>query len=292
MHGFSVRSDLSSPLIYLREGDGDPLRIQRGPTPSEPGRLLAAMTHPRGSETRVYEGGGSYAVHFERGGWFTIEPDRSTITIPLDPFQPRLEGLVWGLPTALLVLANGGLFFHAAGVEVSGRAVILTGPTHHGKTTLAGAFAAAGYRLLAEDLLRVRVGSPTLVYPGPAMIRLRRDVAEWLSIPGATRVAEDGEKVHYALAPQQRGTSDPIPLGGIFLLHPGDAPALEPLPARSTIQHLWVVSLNIPTTAGRARCFHQIIDLAESVPIWKLSRPVTREALQDTISLVVSAVAP
>jgi len=292
VHGFSVRSELPSPFVYLRDGNGEPLRIRGGPPPSEPGRLLTTLTHLRGSKTRVYEGDGRYAVHFERGGWFTIEPDRSTITIPLDPLQPRLEGLVWGLPTALLVLSAGGLFFHAAGVEINGRAVILTGPTHHGKTTLAGALAAAGYRLLAEDLLRVRVGSPTLVYPGPAMIRLRRDVAEWLSIPGATRVDEDLEKIHYALAPHHRGTADPIPLAGVFLLHPGATPALEPLPATATIQHLWVGSLNIPTTTGRARCFHQIVDLAESTPVWKLSRPVTPEALEDTMSLIVSVVGP
>ncbi|MGH7444946.1 MAG: hypothetical protein ACREKM_08725, partial [Longimicrobiales bacterium] len=241
------------------------------------------------SLTRVYERDGTFSIHMDGIGWFGIDTATSTITVPPSADPAWTEAVIWGLPVALLVLSRGGLFLHAAAVEVDGRIVVITGPSHHGKTTLAGALAAAGYRLLGEDLIRCDVGRSHMVYPGPAMLRLRRDVAEWLTIPGAQRVAEDDEKVHLALDPGRRGTSDPLPLAGIVLLHTGADVSMERLEPMSMIQDLWVVSLNIPTAEGRARCFGDITQLAESVPVWKLVRPLTRDSLADAMTMVIEA---
>lgn len=286
VHGFSVES--ASSFVYLRDGGGVPLTIREdGSEPSQPGDCLADIKSRKALQTKVYQSDGRFSVHVEGVGWFGIDPDASTITVPPSPYGAWMEGTIWGLPVALLVLSRGGLFFHAAAVEIDGRAVILTGPSHHGKTTLAGALAAAGHRLLADDLLRCAVGRPTVVYPGPAMLRLRKDVAEWLVVPGAVRVADDAEKVHLALDPRYRGTGDPLPLAGIVLLHRGEDASLERLQPSSTIQDLWVVSLNIPTPTGRGQCFGDIIELAETVPVWKMVRPLTRQSLNGAIAMVV-----
>lgn len=279
-----------SSFVYLRDGGGEPLTIREdGSEPSHPGDRLADIRSRNTLRTEVYASDGKFSVHVEGIGWFGIDPHTSTITVPPSLHGVWLEGTIWGLPVALLVLARGGSFFHAAAVEIDGRAVILTGPSHHGKTTLAGALAAAGYRLLSEDLVRCAVGPQTVVYPGPAMVRLRHDVAEWLVVPGAERVADDEEKVHLALDRNRRGTSDPLPLAGIVFLHRGEKTSIMRLAPISTIQDLWAVSLNIPTAAGRAQCFGAITEIAETVPVWKMVRPLTRRALDGAIDMVVAA---
>ena len=289
VHGFSVLSE--SSFIYLRDGGGDPLTIrEEGSEPSQLGDRLADIKHRNALPTRVYRMDGRFSVHVGGMGWFGIDLGTSTITVPPSPSSRAwLEGALWGLPVALLVLSRGGLFFHASAVEIDGRAVILTGPSHHGKTTLAAALVAAGYRLLGEDLLRCTVGRPTVVFPGPAMLRLRKDVAQWLVVPGAERVAEDAEKVHLALDRRTRGTSDPLPLAGIVLLHVGEASTLERLEPGATIRDLWAVASKIPTPQGRAQCFRAITELAQTVPVWRMVRPLTRRALDGAIDMIVAA---
>lgn len=275
-------------FIYLRDGGGEPLWVREdGSEPSRPGDPLAELKSRNQVRTRVYGDAGGFALDVEGVGWFGIDPEASSITFPPTPYGAWLEGFIWGLPAALLVLSRGGLFFHAAAVDIGGRAVLLAGPGHHGKTTLAGALAAAGHRLLAEDLVRCHVEESPVLYPGPAMLRLRRDVARWLAVPGAERVAEDPEKVHLALDPSRRGTSDPVPLAAIVFLHPGEAVSIERLEPGSTIPDLWVVSLNVPTSEGRAQCFRHITGLAETVPVWKMVRPLTRKAIAPTIDRIV-----
>lgn len=290
VHGFAVTA--SQPFVYLRTGGGEPLTIlENDAPPADPGTCLADMQARNALATRVYERDGRLSLQVEGIGWFRIDPSAGIITRPGHSDGAWLESTLWGLPVALLVLSRGGFFFHAAAVEIDGRAVVLTGPSHHGKTTLAGALAAAGHRLLAEDLLRCDVGHPCLVYPGPAMLRLRRDVADWLVVPGAERVAEDDEKVHLALAPEGRGTGDPLPLAGIVFLH-ADAHAtasIERVEPAAAMRDLWAVSLNLPTAAGRAQCFSDIAEIVDTVPLWKMTRPLTRDALASSIAMVVDA---
>lgn len=288
VHGFSVHS--STRFNYLRAGGGEPLLVREGGSqPGQMGDFLAQLTNRNGTVTRVYERGGTFSVNVDGVGWFIVDSIESCIEAPRTPNAAWLEAVTWGLPVALLVLARGGLFLHAAAVEVDGRVVILTGPSHHGKTTLAGALSAAGYRLLGEDLIRCEVGEQHRVYPGPALLRLRKDVHRWLDVPGAQQVAVDAEKVHLALDPAQRGTSDPLPLAGIVLLHAGPKVEMQRLEPVSMLQDLWAISLNLPTSEGRARCFGDIAHIAESVPVWKLVRPLTRESLPDVMNLVIDA---
>src|SRR5256886_15787670 len=138
VHGFSVQSE--SSFVYLRDGCGEPLTIREdGSEPNQPGDCLADIKSRNALPTRVYRRDGRFSVRMDGVGWVGIDPGTSTITGPPTQYHAWLEGAIWGLPVALLVLARGGLFFHASAVEIDGRAVILTGPGGHGKTTLAGA---------------------------------------------------------------------------------------------------------------------------------------------------------
>ena len=121
------------------------------------------------------------------------------------------------------------------------------------------------------------------------MLRLRHDVAEQLEIPNATPVGTvQDDRVHLALDPAVRGDCSPVPLRAIVLLRHGDEGfRIEPAPAAQVVQDLWALSFRLPTDADRARCFKAVADLARSVPVWNLHRPLTMRDLPATVDFVV-----
>jgi hypothetical protein len=220
-------------------------------------------------------------------GWFDVDPEGGSIVLPGTADVIRREERLWGVPAMLCFLARGDLPLHAAAVEVAGGAIILGAPGAFGKTTLAAAFHGAGFRVLSEDVTCVRPGVEPTVIPGPAMLRVRPDVAEQLDIRDATRVGEPGERVHFAIDPALRGDCSPLPLRAIFLLRSADESLrIEPVPPSEAIRDLWPLSSRFPSRRGLARCFEDLVDVASRVPVWNLYRPLRIADLPMTIALI------
>jgi len=290
--GFAVRSAL--PFHYLRGGgDGQTIDISAPSAVSDDqhGEVLLEWTPSSrfplaGSLVRADPG---YRLWIETWGWFLIDPETPHVTLPDTPNVVRREERLWSIPAMLCFLARGDTALHAAAVEVDGRAVVFGAPGSFGKTTLAAAFHAAGHRLLSEDTTCVRTSETPLVVPGPAMLRIRHDVAQQLEIPHATpvgTVADD--RVHLALDPALRGDCNPVPLRAIVLLRRADRGfRIEPVPSDRAIRDLWSLSFRLPTDADRARCFTAVADIARSVPVWNLHRPLTMRDLPATVEYVV-----
>jgi len=96
-----------------------------------------------------------------------------------DPFPPAyaypmLESAFnWCIATDLLRYIT----FHAAAVERGGRALVLTGPSGSGKSTLAAALSQSGWRLLSDELVLLRLGTPEIV-ANPRPISLKNQAIE------------------------------------------------------------------------------------------------------------------
>src|SRR5438034_1082947 len=123
-------------------------------------------------------GGAAHRMWTDLEGWFEIDAANRSVTVPPCSDPVRREERFWGVPVSLCYLLRGDVGIHAAAVEVEGAGVLLAAPGRSGKTTLAGAFLAAGHRLLSEDLSCCRSSPVPLLLPGPAMLRVRRDVHE------------------------------------------------------------------------------------------------------------------
>jgi len=290
--GFGIRSRL--PFRYLRGGGGDPLEITApGPRgPLENDRLVldwAPPVHP--FRAQLYSDGKTFRLLVDDAGWFSIDPSAGSIAVP-DTYDPlRREERVWGLPALLCFVHRGDLPLHAAAVEIDGQAVLLAAPGKFGKTTLAAAFAAAGHRVLAEDLACIRLGDRTEVIPGPAMMRVRRDASPHVAIPGAVRTEGRDQRVHVALDPRLRGDCSPLRLRAVVLLREDETKIrFDRVPASRAIVDLWALSFHLPTEEERARTFAGVADLASGVEVWDLARPMRFDALADTLAAIVGLV--
>ncbi len=290
--GFRPVSDLS--FAYLREGPGEPLEIrEHEDTVADTGGTLVGEWTPipeRRSWARLYAEDGAYRLWVEHGGTFHVDPGAPRVDLPAGLEAPvRREERLWGIPALLCFVARGDLSLHAAAVEVAGRAILLAAPGYAGKTTLAAAFDAAGHRVLAEDSACIRLGDAPSLVPGPAMLRMRRDMAARLTLPGARELAAGDDRVHFALDPARRGDCTPLPIRSVVFLRPGDdGLALERLAPEEALRDLWALTWRLPTDADRRRAFGGIAALADAIPVWNLSRPLTLEGLPDVIERIAA----
>ena len=289
-YGFEVRSAL--PLAYLRDGGGDPLEVT---TPAAEGegpedRLLVEWRPTPGLplEARLYSDGRAFRLWIGGGGWFSVDPEAQHIAVPADGGL-RTEERLWGLPALLCFRARGDLPLHAAAVEVDGGAVLFAAPRTYGKTTTAAAFHRAGHRVLSEDTSCIRIGPEAAIVAGPAMLRVRRDVAARLELPRTSRLGEDDDRVHYAL--HEPGDCGPVPLRAVVFLDEAVGSAgLERVEQPEAIRDLWALSFRLPTERDVADSFMRVVDLAAAVPAFRLRRQLDLDALDDQVALVVAGV--
>ena len=295
-YGYAVQSCV--PLQYLRSGSsGISLHVaERDLRVEEPPEApLLEWTRSPGHElhAKVYRAGAEYRMWTDLEGWFEIDAANRSVTVPPCSDPVRREERLWGLPVSLCYLRRGDLGIHAAAVEVEGAAVLLAAPGRFGKTTLAGAFLAAGHRLLSEDLSCCRSSPVPLLLPGPAMLRVRRDVHEQIEFPGTYPVAEDPERIHLAVEEHLRGDGHPVPLrAAVFLRESEGTCRMERLMPQEVLPDFWTLSFKLPTDEDRARCFSDLVKLANQVPVWNVYRQLTFGALPDVIKTIIGTCLP
>jgi hypothetical protein len=139
--------------------------------------------------------------------------------------------------------AAPGWILHASAIEVGGNAIVLAGPSGAGKTTMALALAARGYRMLTEEIVWIDDNAHVCGLSRALHVRDRSSVpASWRALdyplrPGA-RAADDELLVVPAPDVFAHGT---YPLRAIVrLTHgPDRQGGLEPLSAHDAIQRFW-----------------------------------------------------
>lgn len=294
LFGYAVHSPL--PLRCLRGGGGEPLHVSEAgeQPPWAHGRPLRSWT-VKGQEpfdARLYGDDGRYALWIDGSGWFVVDPGTGCISVPRGEEPLRREERLWGIPALLCFLRRGDVPVHAAAVEIDGKAVLLAAPRTFGKTTLAAALVRAGHRLLSEDLTCVRPSEPPSVVPGPALLRLRADVAGRVGLPDEWRLDGAGERVRFALPEASRGDCRPVPVAAILFLRPapdGDrAVRVEPASPPDAVRDLFALSFRLPGEAEAARVFGRVTGLAAGVAAHDLSYTPRLEALGALAETVAS----
>ena len=286
--GFQVHSNL--PFLTLRSGSGTPLQVAEVADPAPSGETLITWPerpdHP--FHGRLLRDGDNYAFWASDAGWFLVDPRTPSIGVEGGAADGlRRELRLFGVPTALCVLERGDLSIHAAAVEIDGHGVLLAGPSRFGKTTLAAAFARAGHRLLAEDTTTCTTRYGPALFPGPAAVRLRRDVADQVGPAGQIVAGDQGDRVRTVLEPTTRGDGSPVSLRTILLLRDQtSAPELSPVRVASAIRDVWALTFKLPTEASQSSCFERITDLVSGVATFDLRRPLTVQDLPTVVGLV------
>lgn len=230
----------------------------------------------------TYDSYGSFLV--ENGQRVLFEPSSPDV-LEMKVIRRLLENEMLGV----LLHQRGRLVLHASAVSVEGRVAVFLGPRGVGKSTTAAAFHSAGYSVMEDDLVSIRLdGDTPIVDPGVPELRLHSDVVAALNVEGATRCSDDGgsDKLYYRMdtAP------DSAPLDRCYLLERGEAVSLETLAQRpqlfSLIRSTYTRGL-VPTTRRSASHFDQCSTVVEEVPFRRLTRPRDIDSLWTLVDAVV-----
>ena len=293
--GWEIATELD--LRTLRDAaDGTRLEVMPN-LDAAPGGSVIAEWQPRPGNPfhgRLLEDGDRLAFWASDAGWYLVDPEAGRIGVPSNGRSMTLtaEIRLFGVPSSLVALHRGDVAVHAASVEVNHRSVLFAGPSRHGKTTLAAAFAAAGHRVLTEDMTRCAVAPMPAVYPGPAAMRLRSDTADVLPDRGGAEVVAEGDRLFVIAAPDARGDGAAVPLAGIvFLRDGGEMPVLEEARGATAVQDLWALTFTLPNTASRAAAFDRLTTMARTVPVLNLRRELRFDTLPRVVELVEEFVA-
>jgi len=292
--GFSIRSEHA--FKFLRTGPGtESLEVIRSEARLDPvdARLLFEWTLRDSSANvtaKLYEGNGVFHFWTSDAGWYRIDPRARRIEMSAHEDEIRCEQRLWGIPTALCVKDRGDLVLHAAAVEVDGSAIVLAAPGRFGKTTLALAFHRQGHRLLTEDTACFRPSPAPVLFPGPTCVRLRPDMFNGEAPPGTTVAAVRADRIHLALDVDRRGDGGPVPIRAVvFLRESADGVRIEPVSGSEALPDLWTLTFRFQTDTERRRSFVQLAQLAATVPIWNLYRPLNVATLNEVVSRTVNA---
>ena len=169
------------------------------------------------------EASGDLLLRYPDGMRFRIDPSGRSVTascpddLTIEDAALYLLGPVLGVVLRL----RGDVCLHGSVVELDGGAVGFIGPQGAGKSTTAAALAAAGQRVLSDDLLVMRrKGGRIYAEPGYPLLRLwPESVAALYGSPEARpRLVPGWEKRYADLAATEQFAPEHLPLRAIYAL--------------------------------------------------------------------------
>jgi hypothetical protein len=288
-YGLQIRSALPLPeLVEVEAGAEEDVVVRLEPVDRRPLEFEA-------------EGGGFWATadeacRFVPGvGAFLVRGGREVIVDPLPGIEEHVLRLPILGPVLALVLHQRGRFvLHASAVEWEGGAVIFTGGSGWGKSTLAAAFHASGYNVVADDVAAIATTPAGLaVLPGFPQLKLWPD-----AIVALGESPESMPHLHPLLDKRARRltrgfANRHLPLRRVYVLAEGPVPAIEPLRPRDAmiefVRHWYGARFGDRLLLGDGAAawhFQQCAQLATRVPVHRLSRPRSMPTLIELASLV------
>ena len=232
---------------------------------------------------RLFRRDNGYVVRFPNYADFTISADGLSSDCVARPGvdEATLEHLYLNQIRPLEMSLQGALAFHGAAVEIPGAAAIaFLAATGRGKSTLAAAFAARGHAFLTDDMLILDRADPGYsVTPSHPSIRLFED-SRAAMLPAGTiagRAVAYTSKQRYLASETLPHRSIPCRLRAAYFLGAPGASDIQIQPiigaegVPTWISHSFLMDINDREVL--ASHFDQIVELAQSVPAFRLDFP-------------------
>lgn len=280
-YGLVIASAIALPELPQTTGDPPDVHVERRDVTRDATEALNERWELAvdGSTLRlVHEEVGAFAI--EQGRRILVDPDPDTSEALL---RHHLLGPVLGA----LLHQRGRLVLHGSGVEIGERVVGFLGGVGAGKSTIAAACTVNGGRFIADDVIAIGWSTSPRIPPGPSFLKLSDEVAEYLARPWPVESRSDLPKDYHWT--DDRAASEPQPLDTLYVLDPGERPAIGSLSEREAaielFRHSYAATLLEPTGTAE-RHFEQCTRLANAIPVKRLGRGSSLEALSTVVERV------
>ncbi len=219
--GLSIESALPCPeLLPAESTPAADILIRYDDVPE---RLEGATAAGPRSQTAP----GHYLLNAGRAARYLVRDGREIIVHPAHTLtDDALRAVILSTGLSILLHQRGFLPLHCAAIETDRGAAVFAGGSGTGKSTLVAAFLQRGFKIMADDMLALKLVDEREVtaFPGFPHLSLWADSAQALgrSTEGLSRVSPDLEKY---LSPELGSfCSSPSRLHAIYTLRVGDGP--------------------------------------------------------------------
>lgn len=249
-----------------------------------------------GEETSLfYRQSDEYVVRFPDQADFTISLGRRTVTCTPAPdvSDEAILHLYLNQIVPLVMGCDGDPVLHASAVVIDGRAIAFLGPTRRGKSTLAAAFANAGYPFLTDDgLILDRDGEGYWVRPRAPFMRLCSDSEAAILQSAEVRPGSDHCKSRILAGGEFPFHDEPAPLAAIYLLpepQQRDRTEILPLSRPAALSELLKHSfiLDVEDRQRMKDLFHRLAGVVERIDCFALDYPRRYPELPSVLASII-----
>ena len=225
VYGLHIASILPCPeLLSIEPNESPPdVYIQYAELPT-------SLTNPSAVGNAVQAKPGHALFQLDGVGTFMVSEGRDVFIDPApNSTEEAIRLFLLGSMLGTILHQRDVLPLHGSAIETSNGAIIVTGASGQGKSTLAAAFHRRGYRILADDVSAIacdNTGRP-LVYPAYPQLKLSSTSAHALEQTTANLRQIDPITGKYALPIRDDFCRRPLPLYAVYVLHTTDTQEVE-----------------------------------------------------------------
>jgi hypothetical protein len=292
LYGLTISSEIEIPELCVYTGEDltqYDANINYGVVPRGIDQPIFTTAWCQISKKEFYmyiEGVAHYYV--SNGSRIVVEPeekgDRSQINV-----------FLLGSSLGLLMMQRNTIAIHGGTVEIGGGGIILTGFMGAGKSTLNTAFRKKGYRFLSDDVSALgRDNNGTfMVHPSYPQAKLCRDAALKLGYDFNKFYLIDKEMDKCAVPLLGEFVSESVQLHGIYEISVRDTEEVEITEVlgiekvKLILRNIYRIELSRFLGFDR-EYFKQCLEIAESVPVYRLIRPSGEFTVNEQIELIES----
>ena len=292
-YGLVVRSETELPE-FLRTAASEPdLSIRLGADAEAQWRASGASAEDAGLFLAAPEGGFVMRVTGVCDYWVREGREVSLSPAPeSDPVSVRL--FLLGSALGMAFHQRGLLVLHGATILHGNGASIFVGNSGEGKSTLAAYLGRAGFAILGDDTMPLWPGTSGgfEVWPGSRMFKLWSDTIGALG-QSSVGLESVGVRMDKYFFPNTAQPPDrPTPVFEIVELVTGEADGAPSLERLEGLEALGVISANtyrphyVPQLRREAEHFRLCAALADSISVWRLSRPRAIDRIGESLELI------
>jgi hypothetical protein len=291
--GLLIESEWSLPGLTVTRADSAPL----GRLSIRSGEVPRALPSGVQIDPITQAAPASLLLTHPSAGRFLVRDGREIVVDPAIADLGDLRPFILSSGFAAICIQRGLVLLHASAVALGDGAVAFAGPSGVGKSTLLGAFVAAGYDAIADDLSLIEPGADrsARIWPAPGYLRLWPDSVRALGFNGRSAGPELSWSNKLQLSLQTLAADGPRPLSAICLLTEGEAdiPSVEPMETSAAIAGLAQQFFRphyIHPLGKLAILLPQLGKIAAGVRIFRVYRPANYDGVQPLMEAVMRSV--
>lgn len=223
-------------------------------------------------------------------GHFIISQGNDILVQPLGAVSEQdLASFILGWCVAFLFQLRGSSAIHSSALQIDDHAVLVSGVSGSGKSTIALSLIQTGYRYLADDIAMLDPQKDMMIWPAFPQQKVCRNVANQMDESRLTYINEKKDK--FAYVNPEDFCDIPLKVTKMFVLnqYEGDHVLVEEVKGvtklNEILKNLFLLDAYISmgfTAQEKARC----LEIAGKLQIYRITRPTGQDTvteIRDTI---------